>query len=84
MDSIEHYLEQADFYRAVARKSRDFGTRVCFEYVARSYEVLAESQKQSEQLARAEEALRQLYVPLQVGLAITPPPASGKRLQADR
>jgi len=62
MDSIERYLEQADFYRAVAKGAREFGTRVCFEYVARSYEVLAESEKQFEQLAKAEEALRQLWV----------------------
>jgi len=63
MDAIERYLEQADFYRAVAEETRNVDSRVCLEHIARSYEVLAESQKQLDQLAKARELLRQLYRP---------------------
>ncbi len=64
MANVERYLEQADFYRAVAKGARDFGTRCCLEHLARSYEVLARSERQLEQAARARQALRQLYRPL--------------------
>jgi hypothetical protein len=64
MDPIERYLEQADFYRAVAEETRNIGSRVCLEHIARSYEVLAESQKQLDQLAKAKELLQQLYRPI--------------------
>jgi hypothetical protein len=57
-------LEQADFYREVAKKARDIDTRTCLEHIARSYEVLAESQEQLERLAKAQELLRCLYRPI--------------------
>jgi hypothetical protein len=71
MANVERYLEQADFYRAVAKGAPDFGTRLCLEHLARSYEVLARSEKRLEQAARAQQALRQPYRPL------SPPPARG-------
>ena len=54
MANAERYLEQADFYRAVAKGARDFGTRRCLEYLARSYQTLARSERQLEQAARAQ------------------------------
>ena len=71
MANVERYLEQADFYRAVARDAWDFGTRRCLERLARSYEALARSERQLEQAARAQQVLRQLYRPL------APPPPQG-------
>ncbi len=64
MAKIERYLEQADFFRAVAENAADLGTRICLEYLARSYEALADSEKHLEQLAKADKLLRQLYRPL--------------------
>lgn len=76
MASIERYLEQADFYRAVAENTADPGTRICLEYLVRSFKVLAESQKQLQQLAKAQQVLRQLYRPL-AGQVGDRPPFSG-------
>jgi hypothetical protein len=69
MASLERYLEQADFYRAAAANSADPGRRTWLEDLARSYEALADSQTQLNQLARAERHLRQLYRPLDDGPA---------------
>jgi hypothetical protein len=64
VDKVERYLEQAEFFRAVAKQARRLGTRTSLEYVARSYEVLAQSEKHLQRAARAQQALRQLYRPL--------------------
>ena len=81
MANAERYLEQADFYRAVAKQARDFGNRRCLEYIARSYVVLAQSEKHLEQAARAQQALRQLYRPVASGAGdvAVPAPASAER-----
>jgi hypothetical protein len=78
MNSIERKLEQAEFYHAVAESAANPGARACFQHIARSYEVLAESQVQLEQLAEAENHLRQLYRPLPA--ATMPPKAGGGSL----
>lgn len=77
MASIERYLEQADFYRAVAENTADPGTRICLEYLVRSFKVLAESQKQLQQLAKAQQVLRQLYRPLAGQVGDRPPLPGG-------
>ena len=64
MANVERYLEQADFYRAVAENTADAGTRGYLACMVRSYEVLAGSEARLEQLAKVEESLRQLYRPL--------------------
>ncbi|HZR74505.1 hypothetical protein [Bradyrhizobium sp.] len=80
MDSSERYIEQAEFFRMIAETTRDPGARACLEYVGRSYEVLARSQKQLEQLERAAQHVRQLYRPLPgLGSQSLPPPTRARR-----
>jgi penicillin V acylase-like amidase (Ntn superfamily) len=67
MDSVERYLEQAEFFRAVSENAPDIKARACYEYVARSYETLAESVQQLDRLTSVEDHLRKLYRPLPRG-----------------